>query len=151
MKILTFVAAFLGATLFTYTLSAQNQAQTVVSHYFEISDSTSSIQLNLKAPHTFIPWSGVQIMVRTEIALENGALEMLKDSIAVGRYKVLLTNNASNSDIKDVFTPFPKMKIGQRLIAEKLKYTVYVPEKFSIKNEKELVRIPSEPLADNRN
>lgn len=115
--------------LFSITLAGQEVQKTLV-RAFDVGGA-SELSLDLDGPVSVQIWSNSMVRVQMQITLSNVTGNMLQSLITSGRYNLKGAPEGNNFIIS---APGMRktVRVGDAELAERVSYTVFVPEKASV-------------------
>ncbi|MBX2929504.1 MAG: hypothetical protein KF852_16860 [Saprospiraceae bacterium] len=129
MKTVSLPIPTLLLLLFSITLSGQDVQKTLV-RAFDVGGA-SELSLDLDGPVVVQTWSNSMVRVQMQITLSNVTGNMLQSLIASGRYN-LKGAPEGNNFIISAPAMHKTVRVGDAELAERVSYTVFVPEKASV-------------------
>lgn len=129
MKIVSLPISTLLLLLFSIPLSGQEVQKTLV-RAFDVGGA-SELSLDLDGPVVVQTWSNSMVRVQMQITLSNVTGNMLQSLITSGRYNLKGAPEGNNFVIS---APAMRktVRVGDAELAERVSYTVFVPEKASV-------------------
>lgn len=129
MKTVSLPIPTLLLLLFSITLSGQDVQKTLV-RAFDVGGA-SELSLDLDGPVVVQTWSNSMVRVQMQITLSNVTGNMLQSLITSGRYNLKGAPEGNNFIIS---APAMRktVRVGDAELAERVSYTVFVPEKASV-------------------
>ena len=129
MKIVSLPISTLLLLLFSIPLSGQEVQKTLV-RAFDVGGA-SELSLDLDGPVVVQSWSNSMVRVQMQITLSNVTGNMLQSLITSGRYNLKGAPEGNNFVIS---APAMRktVRVGDAELAERVSYTVFVPEKASV-------------------
>lgn len=129
MKIVSLPISTLLLLFFSITLFGQEVQKTLV-RAFDVGGA-SELSLDLDGPVVVQTWSNSMVRVQMQITLSNVTGNMLQSLITSGRYNLKGAPEGNNFVIS---APAMRktVRVGDAELAERVSYTVFVPEKASV-------------------
>jgi hypothetical protein len=130
------VVFFLSLTNF---LNAQVQKLNFES--FDVTEKVRSVKIETEEDYVIKPWSGVQLMVETQVVLENGSMDILGIFIRDGRYSMKADMSPDgNLTLSSRLPKRLQVKYQGQVCYERIKMVIYVPAEFNVIDRTNFIR-----------
>jgi hypothetical protein len=134
---ITLLFAFLGTTT-----AVSAQVEKPYFQIFDIADDTKSIKIETNDSIKIRKWNGTQLMFDMSIRLDGGTMDLLAVIIFDNRYAYEASKQGNNMLVKAKLLrrDMSKLKHAGNFCVEKVTTTLYVPDTFEQKNDREFIR-----------
>ena len=141
---ISLLVAFLGAI--TPVLA---QVEKPFFQIFDISDDTKTIKIETNDSVKIRKWNGTQLMLDMSIRLDGATVDLLALVIFDNRYAYEVSKQGSNMLVKAKILrrDLTKLKYMGNFCIEKVITTIYMPDTFELKGNKEFVRKEEDIIA----
>ncbi len=152
--------ALLLAFCLNFVQIASAQLEKVLHQTFELSDSITSVSLNIYGDYEFQKWSSNTIMVETSIELYDASPSILNHFVKKGRYDLVFAAKGAmlNLDSKDLERTAIKTRVKNKKnknsdeietkqCFEIVKVRVFIPDSFLVVDRTMLNKIVAEEEA----